>query len=478
MLYIGFVQESDNTEVVSSFSNLQVLEGTKQNAFENGKCTDLNARNIGGPPEVIDGILVKCICTDGFFSSNGENKKLRNQDACVACIESQGCSLSRSASDVICARDLLVNARLGGLRSAPLPIYARLQSTPLSPLLVSGEGGGTEVGINSKEAITLYGGVSKSYKLDSPYTIDKFSRLYFYLAAAEFDGFLVFCLNGEINPYNSTATLCINFEGDADAENWNTDMYTTIPFNLAIGKPTIQTETKPGYASSYAVDGNLVSEMMNDGNTEYPIAMTEKATDPSWEVDLEGEYLIKEIVIHFTTKRSTDSMSDYFVEIFLGGEVVFYHMGETYLKAEDAPFEVTITLPTNVNIKGNRVKMTLRGNSRILALREVQVYEKAYEDLAATLIDLPIGKIKPGMVVKYFSFVQSASDRETNSNFADFNFVYGNAKGATPAPTVSFAPTESMSPSISLAPSDSTESMSPSVSSVPTATNTSQPVAQ
>jgi hypothetical protein len=103
VLYIGFVQEADNA-VVGAFSTLRdmkVMEGRVTNAYENGKCTDPNSRQIGGPERE-----EKCVCTDGFISS-GTAKILKNIDACVPCVETETCSLPMQAlypMEDFCAR--------------------------------------------------------------------------------------------------------------------------------------------------------------------------------------------------------------------------------------------------------------------------------------------------------------------------------------------------------------------------------------
>ncbi len=98
MKYIGFSQETaGGNEVTSSISDLKLIEGPTSNAYENGKCNDPNARDIHGPVKVIDGEEIKCVCTDGYISTNG-GKLLRNQDACISCI-SQQC-VSPDSNDV------------------------------------------------------------------------------------------------------------------------------------------------------------------------------------------------------------------------------------------------------------------------------------------------------------------------------------------------------------------------------------------
>jgi len=100
--YIGFVQEtSGGNDVTSSFDGIQVIAGPTRDAYENGQCTDPNARDTYGPVKVIDGEEIKCACTDGYFSTNG-GKLLKKQDACISCID-QLCDSPFTISNGICA---------------------------------------------------------------------------------------------------------------------------------------------------------------------------------------------------------------------------------------------------------------------------------------------------------------------------------------------------------------------------------------
>lgn len=100
--YFGFVQATDGgNEVRSSFNNIKVESGPTKSAYENGQCTDPNARDIGGPAQIIAGDEVKCICTQGYFSSNG-GRLLRDQDACIPCL-SQQCESPLTLSNQVCS---------------------------------------------------------------------------------------------------------------------------------------------------------------------------------------------------------------------------------------------------------------------------------------------------------------------------------------------------------------------------------------
>jgi len=169
-----------------------------------------------------------------------------------------------------------------------------------------------------------------------------------------------------------------------------------------------------------------------DDDGVYPIAKTLLSDSPFWEVDLEKEYTIKEIVIYFTKNSRDDTLSQYFVEVLTGdGNVAYRHSEGTMYTRKD--FE-RIRMPEGFSVRGIRIRITMLGESRILALREVEVYEDT-SNAATRIVDLPIGKLLDGKEVNYLVFIQSTNDRRDATNFDDITFVYGYAEQATPSPT-------------------------------------------
>lgn len=315
--------------------------------------------------------------------------------------------------------------------------------------LVSGQGGGSEV--NNETSVALYGGVSRTYALDTPYVVDKFSKLYFYLYAQGFEGFLAMCLNESVNPHNSTTTLCFNFGGEDNS--WDRTQYETYDFNLALSKPASHKDGNPDNDASYAVDGDELADM-NVDDEFHPISKTVQTSFPWWEVNLEEEYNIHKIVVHFTKDRRVDILSDYDVEILTAsGSLAYHYAGAPVSDPMTSPFSAEIVVPEDVNIVGTRVKIKLLGAGRILSLREVQVYEKKYTGSPTRLLNLPIGAFREGMKVNYVSFIQKSFNRKAVTNFQNLNFVYGFAQAATAPPTQSMHPTVSSAPSQSQVPS-------------------------
>ena len=377
---------------------------------------------------------------------------------------------------------MLVSARLGGLLSQPLQINAKLLETSFNDELHDGGGSEVRVLVTQREdgqtdtvaGVALFGAISKTYELETPYTINRFSRLYMFLSAVKAKDFLAMCLSTELNPSpsNSTSVRCISLpSGDPSEKVQDTSKfpsgweYPTSPFNLAFKKPTLQSQSDTGFDSSFAVDGDL-TEMKDDEEDEgYNVTKTLLQGFPYWEVNLEAEFNIRQIVIHFSKDKTVDFNSDYNVDILSDSGALVYRKTIDKRDRIDAAFSEEIDIETVQsgmdekkfvnfkNIRGSRVRITLIGEARILSLREVQVYETAYVNTGSTLLDLPIGRLNDGMEVNYISFVQMTNSRMEPSLIFDMNFVYGSALEATPAPTQTASPSETSSPSLSSSPS-------------------------
>lgn len=321
----------------------------------------------------------------------------------------------------ISKQPLLVQVLLGGLGSPPIPLHGNLLKEPFAPVLETGEGGGPE--IQDGSSVSFYGGSSKTYQLSASYTIDAFSSLRFHLYSKDTERFLAMCLHSEVDSNNSASTLCYKLGKNEDT--WNTTAYPTLNFNLALGKQAAQKQGNVDYDASNAVDGNIISEMVEDDKT-YPVTLTKRQSFPWWEVNLGDNFYIDRVKIHFTKDRRVDILSNYTVEIYNTDGILTYH----YLGAEvdnilEAPFEATILLPTEI-IPGSRVRIIMTGEDRQISLREVEVFERKYLGSPRRLIDIPIGKHREGMVVNYISFIKSTLDRGDVTNFHEILLVYGN----------------------------------------------------
>lgn len=481
LTYVKITHVTGDNSTKASINSLELARGEAKDSYDTaaGRCRDKNARDASGRKKQNGG---KCVCTDGYLSSNTGQKLLDDKDSCISCIGIGECSRYQQ-TNTTCAETLFVSARLGGLLSQPLQINAKLLETSFNDELHDGGGSEVRVLVTQREdgqtdtvaGVALFGAISKTYELETPYTINRFSRLYVFLSAVKAKDFLAMCLSTELNPSpsNSTSVRCISLpSGDASEDVQDTSKfpsgweYPTSPFNLALKKPTLQSQSVAGLDSSFAVDGDL-TEMPDDetNDEDYNVTKTLIQAFPYWEVNLEAEFNIRQIVIHFSKNKQVDFNSLYNVDILSDSGALVFRKSIDERDRTDADFDETIDIEevssdmderkfvNFKNIRGSRVRITLIGEARILSLREVQVYETAYVNTGSTLIDLPIGRLNDGMEVNYISFVQMTNSRMEPSLIFDMNFVYGSALEATPAPTQTASPSETSSPSLSSSPS-------------------------
>ena len=131
--------------------------------------------------------------------------------------------------------------------------------------------------------------------------------------------------------------------------------------NVALDKPTSQSSISSGGLSSRAVDGNTSGMWLDESVTH-----TGADTNPFWQVDLLDSFTINSIKIFNRQDCCSFRLSDFTVMIYSEGNEVW---SEAYEGAP--PAETTFIVPS---IKGDVVKVTLPGSSRVLSLAEVEVY--------------------------------------------------------------------------------------------------------
>ena len=126
--------------------------------------------------------------------------------------------------------------------------------------------------------------------------------------------------------------------------------------NVALQKPTSQSSDAWDAPSSKAVDGYLVT-----------LSRTKWEQDPHWHVNLEGDYKIKVIKLHLNGQRLS-RMKQFRLKI-LDGEVEVWKYRYPGVPSSSS---IVIDVP-ETTVVGTKVQIALKGRSKALELREVEV---------------------------------------------------------------------------------------------------------
>jgi pimeloyl-ACP methyl ester carboxylesterase len=130
--------------------------------------------------------------------------------------------------------------------------------------------------------------------------------------------------------------------------------------NLAIGKPTIQSSNQFATTGAEAVDGNRDGDW-NSGS----LSCTDHQPQPYWQVDLQVQSTINEIILYNRTDCCGERLSDFDVMLSTDGE----NWSSWYVAGGGGDHE-TVTLD---GVVGRYVRIQLRGTN-FLTLAEVEVY--------------------------------------------------------------------------------------------------------
>ena len=143
-----------------------------------------------------------------------------------------------------------------------------------------------------------------------------------------------------------------------------------VPFcltNVASGKPTKQKSTFIGGVSSRAVDGN--TNGMWRGRS---VTHTTETYSPSWSVDLVNRYYISQIKVYNRVDCCSDRLSGFKVIIRDDSHKVW-----DYIDNQTIPGAVT-TIPVDPSVVGDKVKIIVPGQNKILSLAEVEVLGRLF----------------------------------------------------------------------------------------------------
>lgn len=360
-------------------------------------------------------------------------------------------------------------------------IEASLASTDLFPRKDDWHGG---TRVHPGNAVTLFGNVTNLFHVqDAKYLVTEYSRIQFThtRASDRQPKFIGFCL---ISIYDRGADQCVNFANIFAAYQkgqTSTLMASPTPltmlYNLALGKrathsPFLEENLNLPNEPSKAVDGNnatsyeiggesrtidssedVKSYLKNKGGYQTGVDLYDGIEyELWWEVDLEKEYLIQELIVHCDDLRSL-----YQIVIFdAKGEVAFDLNNIT---------EASIEVPF---IRGVRVRILFQRDSVLsvdstplipdydvpssVSLHHVMVVEASIEPVQ---VDIPIGRLRLGNPTgdpndyddvnqndrdhsndyrneygsfDHIGFVQSATHASTTSRISDIKLLYLSAE--------------------------------------------------
>ena len=147
-----------------------------------------------------------------------------------------------------------------------IPINVTLVDTFDQGKLIAKKGG-VHIKQSENVGVTLYENVWHKYKLEHTYVIDEFSRLQFTLQMSVDMDFIGICLTKELHNFDlipeGKRLACLHLYGDD--RGWGNAGFSTIPYNLALGKVTKQNSNFEGsFESRHAVDGASLDTVICD----------------------------------------------------------------------------------------------------------------------------------------------------------------------------------------------------------------------
>ena len=267
--------------------------------------------------------------------------------------------------------------------------------------------------IKKPKGLSLYGeSVWASYNLSFLYILSEFSRLQFSFQMSGDIRFAGICLSEDLQSFVSVEhgrAACFHLVGEY--ADWDKVGFAPIPYDLAVGKETLQSSTVRNGDSGNAVNGLSGS-----------VSFTEVETDAWLLVLLGGEYSISTIVIHKNPDPGynlMDDMSDAQVVVRDTNEKKVFHSPLMEL-TETATI---IKLPENTIAAS--VLILLNGENRVLSLERVEVIERTYPSKKLQM-DIPIGSFFAGLKANYLTFVQGGKEGKfAVSHVADMKLLYG-----------------------------------------------------
>ena len=397
--YIAFIQTSSSDAPTSigkdgtSIFNIQLVDDEIENVFEShGGCRDPNSLRLRSANMTTSDI---CVCMDGFVSSN-DGKNRGAYDTCLNCLTIIENGYFPQITN-ICAMDLEINLVLA---LKILTIRASLEE-------VNGYEGNPSGGVllPNSSTMSLHGNAWNSYRLSSSYTFDSFSRLRFALTRTVPVIGICFTENLEMTLSDDDIN-CFQFPSQSSTSTWGPDLPRAYTYTIALGKSTSHSSFINGGESNNAVDGRL--------GTSYT---SELEANPWFQVNLGEKSYIHQIFL-YRDKSAPEALSEPFMLTIVDDDnIIKFHKS---VQSNDEVIKITV--PT---VFGSGVKISLHGDSRVLSIGEIEVYDAQRSPVRK--IDIPSGRLFNGKKVKYVTFIQEHGESGV-SQFYNLTFVYGSSE--------------------------------------------------
>ncbi len=209
--------------------------------------------------------------------------------------------------------------------------------------------------------------------------------------------------------------------------------YESGYLDLALGKKTMQSSTFGPGTSEVAVNGKINQIFNYDKWESNSVTHTLSEVNPWWEVDLEGDYILRRIEIYPRVDPYDDSLSNFsvYVRSLNGTKVHVFNSTNAIVN------ESTIAIDLR-NVSGAKVRIQLDGQKeRVLCLAEVQIFGNT------RIFDVAVGQIfnLPKTILDRIQFIQEKEDFEdptilsidgtevTSTMILDISFHPGDSKG-------------------------------------------------
>ena len=256
------------------------------------------------------------------------------------------------------------------------------------------------VHVNEHGEITMFGNTWKTYKLSEPIALSRYTRLSLDMTLYDEAHNHAICFDEDQNldTFGYRYRRCLQVAGTRSS-TWD----TVLKINLALKRPTTSSKTVLYGDSENAVDGDKDQYWKNEDINSIAETKSDEGTMPWWQVDLEGEYKIDEVVIY--PRLDSEILANFKVSIF-----------------SDAGLEKNTTVNFNGDpvkfvkfdsIRGSKVKVELleESSDATLSLAEVQVFGSIAQLDEKATFDVPLGEMfHDNVEIKYIAFVQDSDD--------------------------------------------------------------------